>query len=233
MIMSLFPTYSRFMAGVVVFLLCLAPGLIVSPAAGADIEMEGYLGETFTLHGVSYVGDSVYLFMTGPGLPENGVTLTDTSLRADQGHFTVVLLDENQEWTYIWKTSRISSEIDPGTYTVYVTNEPADLSHLGGTSSYKTLSVYLKDSGVSKVSINAQHAYTLNPEENLSTPYPAPSMNITSATTTLTSPPPTTTIPETPVLTAAPTTRADTGALAAVTALFCCGYLVSLLRNRP
>ena len=96
MIMNPFPIHSTLVAGIILCFLC----LIVSPGSAADIDMEGYLGETITLHGFSYVGDSVYLFLTGPGLPENGVTLTNTDLRADQGQFTVVGVDDNQEWTY-------------------------------------------------------------------------------------------------------------------------------------
>ena len=233
MIMSLFPTCSRFMAGslfVLVFLI--AGGFLMPAVAGADIEMDAYLGETITLQGVSYTGNAVYLFLTGPGLPADGVTLTDTSLRADQGHFTVVDVDENQEWKYIWKTSRIEPQIDPGTYTVYVTNEPADLSNLGGSSSYKTLSVFLKDSGESKISIDAGNSYTLNPEEDTSTPLPAPSINITSPTPTATPPPPSTTVPPTPEQTTVPATRAGTGPSVAVIALLCCMVLVSFLRPR-
>ena len=183
MIMQCFAHQSRSMAGLFVFLLCLSCSFLIPAAAAADIEMEGYMGDTITLHGFSYIGDSVYLFLTGPGLPENGVTLTNTALRADQGQFTIVGLDDNQEWTYIWKTSRIANEIDSGTYTVYVTNEPVDNPHLGGTSSYKTLSVFLKDSGTRRYRSDAGKSYTLNPEEHVSTPRPAPSMNITSTTT--------------------------------------------------
>jgi hypothetical protein len=221
--MQMFPTRSCFAFAVVIFILC----VLVSPVAAADIEMEGYLGETITLHGVSYTGDSVYLFLTGPGLPANGVTLTNTDLRADKGQFTVVGLDENQEWTYIWKTSRIANEIDPGTYIVYVTNEPVDKAHLGGTSSYKTLSVFLKDSGASKVSVDSGKSYTLNPEDHVSTPRPAPSINITNVTMTATLPPPTTSIPVSPVQTASPTTRAGTGPLVILIALIGCVYLFS------
>jgi hypothetical protein len=227
--MYLFPTRSCFATGVVIFLICFA----VAPVAAADIEMEGYLGETITLHGVSYIGDSVYLFLTGPGLPENGVTLTNTDLRADKGQFTVVGLDDNQEWTYIWKTSRIANEIDPGTYTVYVTNEPVDKAHLGGTSSYKTLSIFLKDSGASKVSVDAGKSYTLNPEEHVSTPRPAPSINITNMTTTATSSPPATPVPASPVQTASPTTRAGTGPLAIMIALLSCACIFTHLKIRP
>ena len=195
--------------------------------------MEGYLGETITLHGFSYVGNSVYLFLTGPGLPDNGVTLTNTDLRADQGQFTVVGVDDNQEWSYTWKTSRIANEIDYGTYIVYVTNEPVDKAHLGGTSSYKTLKIFLKDSGVSKVSIDDGTSYTLKPEEHVSTPRPAPSMNITNTTPAVTLPPPTTAIPVTPVQTTVPATRAGAGPWVAVTALICGVCLVSFLKARP
>lgn len=231
MIMQYSHVQSRIISGIAVVLLCLSPGLLIATATGADVSIEGYLGEIITLHGVSYVGDSVYLFLTGPGLPANGVTLTDTSMRADQGHFTVVSVDDNQEWTYTWKTSRIDSEIDPGTYIVYVTNEPADLAHLGGSSSYKTLSVFLKDSGASKVSINAGKSYTLNPEEHVSTPRPAPSVNLTNATLAVTSPPPSATA--TPLQPTAPTTRAGTGPWAPVTSVFCCVYLAFILKARP
>ncbi len=213
--MHLFPTRFCLTAGVVIFLLC----CIISPAVAADIEMEGTLGETITLHGVSYVGDSVYLFLTGPGLPANGVTLTDTSQRADQGEFTMVRVNDNQEWTYVWKTSRIANEIDPGTYIVYVTNEPVDKAHLGGTSSYKTLSIFLKDTGTSKISVDSGKTYTMNPEEHVSTPRPAPSINITSPTTTATSAPILITTPPAPVQTTIPTTRASTGLLIVVIAL--------------
>jgi hypothetical protein len=233
MIMQYFALRSRVMAGIVVVLICFSCGLFIPAAAGADVSMEGVMGDTIIFHGFSYVGDSVYLFLTGPGLPVNGVTLTDISQRADQGHFTVVNVDDNQEWTYIWKTSRIDSEIDPGTYTVYVTNKPADLSHLGDEKSYKTFSVFLKDSGVSKVSISAQHLYTRNPEDQVSTPSPVLSVNITSATSTATVPLPLETVPASPEQNPVPTTRAGTGPLVAVTALLCCVCLVSFLKVRP
>jgi hypothetical protein len=233
MIMQYFALRSRVVAGIAVVLICFSCGLLIPAAAGADVSIEEVMGETITFHGFSYLGDSVYLFLTGPGLPENGVTLTDISQRADQGHFTVVDVDDNQEWTYIWKTSRIDSEIDPGTYTVYVTNEPRDLSHLGDEKSYRTVSVYLKDSGVSKISISAQHVYTRTTEESVTTPSPAPSMNISSATPAATSPLPLETVPSTPEQTTVPTTRAGTGPSVAVTALLCCVCLVSFLKARP
>ena len=58
--------------------------------------------------------------MTGPGLPDDGVTLTDTTKLASQGQFTMIDVDSSQQWSFTWDTSRIEDSINPGTYTVYV-----------------------------------------------------------------------------------------------------------------
>ncbi len=176
---------------------------MICPISAADANIEAELGDTLNLHGVSYTGTSVYLFMTGPGLPENGVTLTDVTQRADHGQFTQIDLDSNQEWSYRWNTARIENEINAGTYLVYVTNEPVDKAHLGGSNSYKTLEVYLKESTTSRVSTGSGTTYTLSPEMHSSVQ--VPTLAITSPTpapTTLTTSP--TASPAIPV----PTTKA-------------------------
>jgi hypothetical protein len=212
--------------------LCLCT-LIIGPAAGADVSIEAYLGETITLHGVSYVGDTVYLFLTGPNLPADGVTLTDVSQRADQGHFTIVPVDNNQEWSYNWQTSRIDPSIDPGTYTVYVTNEPVDLSQLGGSGSYKTLSVFLKDSGVSKVSVNAGRSYTLRPESHTSTVTQTPFSPTSAPPSTLPATPiPPTTLSLTPVSSPSSPTKAGIAPFTSLAALLGCSLAIFLSRNR-
>jgi hypothetical protein len=122
--------------------------------------------------------------MTGPNLPANGVTLPEISLRADQGDFTTVDLNSNQEWSFKWNTARLLSHIDPGTYTVYITTEAVDLSHLGGRSTYKTLSVYLQDAGISQGS-SEPGTYTLNPEKHSSSISAVPSMIIATPAPTL------------------------------------------------
>ncbi|MDO9323964.1 MAG: hypothetical protein Q7T80_03295 [Methanoregula sp.] len=183
--------------------------MMILPVAGADANIEAELGDTLNLHGLSYTGSSVYLFLTGPGLPENGVTLTDVTQRADQGKFTRIDLDSNQEWSYRWATSRIENEIKSGTYLVYVTNEPVDKAHLGGTNTYKILEVYLTPSTTSRVSSSGSGtSYTLNPEMHSSVE--VPKIVITSLTPTpapLTTPP--TPLPtQEPVTSPQPTTKA-------------------------
>ncbi len=188
---------------------CLLAVFIILPVTGADASITAELGDTLTLHGVSYTGSSVYLFMTGPGLPENGVTLTDVSLRADQGNFNRLDLNSNQQWTFRWDTSRIENQIKAGTYLVYVSTEPVDKAHLGGSNTYKTLEVYLKDTNkASRVSISTGTSYTLNPEMHASTPEPV--LVIPSPIVTLTSSPEPVTTPSTAVPAASlPTTKSS------------------------
>lgn len=198
----------------VILALCCA----ISVVSAADASYEGYLGDTIALQGESYSGNQVYMFMTGPGLPENGVTLTDVTQRADQGQFTIVPLDNTQHYLFKWNTQRIHTEIDPGTYTVYVVNEPVDKAHLGSTSSYQTLSVYLKkDTSVSQVSINVGASYTLNPEMHSSTiiSTPVPVNTTTIPTTTVI------TVPPVQSPTSTPTTRAAAQPIITVIAMIC------------
>lgn len=196
----------------------------------ADVDIEAALGDTITLHGVSYVGDRVYLFMTGPGLPANGVTLTDTSQRADQGEFTMVDLADDQSWTMRWNTARIQNEIDEGTYIVYVTNEPVDKSHLGGESSYKTLEVFFKESATKHVSVSGVQSYTLNPEEHSSTESPTiviAAPQVPEPTTVLPTPTITVPVPSTPV----PTTKSAGSPVAACAAILVTAGILFTVRK--
>jgi hypothetical protein len=196
------------------------------PVSAADANIEAELGDTLNLHGVSYTGQSVYLFMTGPGLPENGVTLTDVTQRADQGKFTQIDLDSKQEWSYRWNTARIKNEINDGTYLVYVTNEPVDKAHLGGSGSYKTLEVYLKKSTTSRVSISSGTTYTLSPEMHSSVQ--VPTVAITSPTTIST---PLTTQPTVAQPTSIPTTKASLPPAPVFLAVLLCAGAVILKKN--
>jgi hypothetical protein len=180
-------------AAVLLAFLCAC--LVISPVAGYGYSdnFEGFLGNTIALNGVSYNSNEVYLFLTGPGLPENGVTLTDTSKRADQGQFTMVDVGTDQTWSMNWNTARIQDNIDPGTYTVYAVNAPVDKSDLAGHS-YQTLTVDLKDNGPKhQGSVSVGTSYTLHPG-GLTDDTVVPTTVITTVL-----PPPTTIIPETTV----------------------------------
>ena len=149
-------------------LIMLALTSFIVPVMAADAEIEAYMGDTVTISGVSYTSDEMYLFMVGDGLDPNGVTLTDTSAKASEGEFTMVDVNDDQTWSYRWDTSRVQREIDPGVFTIYATTEPVDLAELGGSSTYKTVEVWLKDPD-SSVRITGGTSYTLNPERHVST----------------------------------------------------------------
>jgi hypothetical protein len=224
-IMADYHRYAGLRPVALLFLICLYLVLLIMPVSAADAEIEAYLGDTVTISGASYISDRIYLFFTGPGLPASGVTLTDTSQRADQGQFTIVDVGSDQSWSMRWDTSRISTSIDPGTYTVYATTEPVDKAHLGGTSTYKTLEVWLKDPHTSKVSISAGASYTLNPEKLSSAV--TRTIVFTSLPTTMT-----TAIPTAPAAIATTaTTKSGLFPISSLLALLVCMALV-LLRNR-
>jgi hypothetical protein len=153
---------------VLVIAVMMSAGMVMAVSAESD-SIEAYMGETITFHGVSYGSNTVYLFLTGPNLPANGVPLHDIMQHADQGALTIVDVDSDQQWSYRWDTSRLHNRLDYGTYTVYVVADPVDRSQLAGHQ-YSTLSVYLKNPGISGVSVSGGMSYTLNPEDRTSTP---------------------------------------------------------------
>jgi hypothetical protein len=127
--------------------------LVGGAATAADIQV--YMGDIVTLQGYSTGSPTVYLFLTGPNLPVNGVALDNINARADQGHFTEVDVDSNDHWIYRWGTNSVGGKLDGGTYTVWVVDSPTDRSHLSGTS-YRTISVGLDSPGITVATQPAQ-----------------------------------------------------------------------------
>jgi len=124
--------------GAVVLIVVLA---LFSGAMAAG-QTQASMGNVVKLSGYSYVGDSVWLFLTGPNLPQNGVALDNINHPADQGGATRVDVDADGHWIYQWYTGAAGGRLDAGTYTVWVADGPADRSHLS-TVEYSTISVSL------------------------------------------------------------------------------------------
>jgi hypothetical protein len=118
---------------------------VLAGAAAASGSTQSYLGNTVKLSGYSYDSQTVYLFLTGPNLPANGVALDNIYRGADQGGFTQVSVDDHDHWEYDWGTT---GGLDAGTYTVWVVNSPTDRSHLS-EAEYSTISVSLGNPSVS------------------------------------------------------------------------------------
>jgi hypothetical protein len=130
-----------------VIMLLLACLLLAGTASATGIQ--AYMGDTIPLSGYSPTSPWVYLFLTGPNLPVNGVALNDITRRADEGGFTVVsVAGEDDRWSYNWHTSEVNGRLDEGTYTVWVVNGPNDRSHLQNAE-YGTISVTLGGPAIS------------------------------------------------------------------------------------
>ncbi|MFA4848974.1 MAG: PEGA domain-containing protein [Methanoregula sp.] len=130
-------------------MLVLACLLFIASASAAP-GIQASIGDVVPLSGNSYSSQTVYLFLTGPNLPANGVALDDISKRAENGGFTRVPVDSNDHWSYKWGTANIGGRLDEGTYTIWVVSGPNDLSHLS-QADYSTISVTLGKPSVSVV----------------------------------------------------------------------------------
>lgn len=115
--------------------------LFLAGSAAAYPGIQTVMGEEVTISGAATSGPYVYLFLTGPNLPENGVALHDITKRADRGYFTKVSVDGDR-WSYTWHTGSINGKLDEGTYTLWVVSGPNDRSNLA-QADYRTISVTL------------------------------------------------------------------------------------------
>ncbi len=102
---------------VILALASLAPG-----ALGITVP----LGDQVPLSGAAPGADTVYLFLTGPNLPSNGVRLDAVTSEVVSGvpsTFTQAPVS-NGQWEYTWYTGSTGGTLDAGSYTVYVSTTP-------------------------------------------------------------------------------------------------------------
>jgi hypothetical protein len=116
--------------------------LVAIPAMAVTVP----LGDTLPLSGSAPGADSVYLFLTGPNLPANGVKPDDISVPVVTGvpsTFARAPVDADGNWEYTWYTRSAGGTLDAGTYTVYVVTEPVGRRDLGSADAYATIPVTL------------------------------------------------------------------------------------------
>lgn len=126
----------------------LLAGMLFLVGGVAASGIQAVLGEEVPISGYATSGPYVYLYLTGPNLPENGVMLNDVTKRADQGYFTKVSVDGDDHWSYKWNTGSVGGRLDEGTYTVWVVSGPNDRSHLADAD-YRTIGVTLGGPSIS------------------------------------------------------------------------------------
>jgi opacity protein-like surface antigen len=114
---------------------CHAQAAVTIIASG---DSHYYRGETVHFSGTNKDSNTVFLFLTGPNLPENGARFTptpknDVVINNDAGSFTQVPVNAGGTWSYDWDMTSVA--IDLGIYTVYAVSAPRDKAHLSTVSS--------------------------------------------------------------------------------------------------
>jgi len=130
------------------FFLFIFVTILSSVPAQAAPATETYIGDMVLLSGYSYGSDTVFLFLTGPNLPVDGVALNNVNRPTDQGGFTAVDVNPDGSWSYKWYTGQTGGKLDAGAYTVWVVDRPVGRSNLG-SAEYSTITVNLMRPGIS------------------------------------------------------------------------------------
>ena len=83
-------------------------------------------GVDIPLAGTSSGSNVVYLFLTGPNLPEGGISLAGGApvTTGVSGSFTRVDVNTDGTWRYTWRTGSLGRILDGGTYVIYIAQEP-------------------------------------------------------------------------------------------------------------
>jgi MYXO-CTERM domain-containing protein len=130
-----------------VLALVLALSCLTGGAAAASVTAA--VGDEIPLSGAAPGADVVYLFVTGPNLPTNGVRLDNIGsevITGTPGSFTRATVT-GTTWRYTWNTRTAGGTLDAGVYTVYVLTQPVGRRDLGDTD-YASITVTLTRAGI-------------------------------------------------------------------------------------
>jgi PEGA domain len=84
------------------------------------------IGDRVPLNGTAYATNTLYIFVTGPGLDPNGVNpahMKSPVVSGDPSTFVQVDVTDDR-WSYIWNTAHQGFSLKEGTYTLYAVNQP-------------------------------------------------------------------------------------------------------------
>ncbi len=107
------------------------------------------IGDKVDLSGTAFATNTMYLFVTGPGLDPIGVNPSQMKSAVVSGDpSTFVQVDvENNSWSYIWNTAHQGFSLKEGTYTIYAVNQPVAKNALPAV--YGSIEIRLSRGGVS------------------------------------------------------------------------------------
>lgn len=125
--------------------LALPASAAVSFTVPSSIDLT--LGDPLTLTGTADHTTVVYLFMTGPGLNPNGVSLNERQALVETGNIIRAYVTPEGTWEYTWYTKGITgkSGLSAGTYTIYASDTPQHAGALARCTgcAYATIRVEL------------------------------------------------------------------------------------------
>jgi len=107
------------------------------------------IGDRVPLNGTAYATNTLYIFITGPGLDPNGVNPAQMKSPVVSGDpSTFVQVDvTNDRWSYIWNTAHQGFSLREGTYTLYAVSQPVGKNNLPAV--YGSIDISLSRDGVS------------------------------------------------------------------------------------
>jgi hypothetical protein len=127
---------------------CILLALVVCSGYVGAADINEKIGDRINLKGSAVGADSIYLFVTGPGLPSDGVRLDTMQIpviTGDPGSFTVTDVT-NDNWAYTWNTARQGFVLKEGIYTVYAVKQPVGKTDVKNAV-YGTITVSLTKNG--------------------------------------------------------------------------------------
>jgi len=138
-------------------------------------------GDEINFTGTNTAGWKTYLFITGPGLAENGSQIQST----DPGNAPVVndnpvtfkQMDVQGDHTWSWRWGTANTKLDPGTYTVWAVGGTKDAGHLEKIP-HATVSITLKKPAGSTAAPVASVPTTLVPSAPGTTTAPSPGFGL-------------------------------------------------------
>ena len=109
--------------------------LAALPLCAAAASISAVQGEDIPLQGTSSGSNVVYLFLTGPNLPEGGISLGGGApvVTGVSGSFTRVEVNTDGTWAYNWRTGSLGRVLSEGNYLIYIVQEPRSRSDLDDT----------------------------------------------------------------------------------------------------
>jgi len=106
-----------------------------------------YFGEQINISGTSLVSDNIFLFIEGPGLNSEGVSLDNLSknvINEKPESFTKIKVEKDRTWKYEWSPLHFKKYLKKGVYSIFAVNQPLSKKYLKNAE-FATVTIILKE----------------------------------------------------------------------------------------